>query len=107
LSWSLAQHYGVMAALLDLTFDPEVAAWFATNLWDGPEKPQPLKGNGVIYRFDFLGLLAGIFVYNRGIKPASGAYIYKAPPDKTFIQDLRQIPPAFTLRPTRQEAAVL
>jgi hypothetical protein len=107
LSWSLAQHYGVVTALLDLTFDLDVAAWFATNLWDAPRQPQPLKGDGIIYRFDIQTLMAGIMFFNGWLESVSDANIYKAPPDKAFIQDLRHIPTAFALRPTRQEAAVV
>jgi hypothetical protein len=107
LSWSLAQHYGVVTALLDVSYDPEVAAWFATNLWDAPPQPQPLKGDGIIYRFNVQTLFAGMFFYNQTLESESGANSYRAPPDKTFIQDLRQIPTAFALRPVRQEAAVL
>ena len=107
MSWALAQHYGIVTALLDLTFDPDVAAWFATNLWDSPPRPEPLKGNGIIYRFDLQMLIVGLFFYNRCLKAVSDANIFKAPLDKGFLQDLRQIPQGFALRPTRQEAAVV
>jgi len=107
LSWSLAQHYGVVTALLDLTSDPDVAAWFATNLWGAPPQPQPLKGDGVIYRFNMQTLLAGVFFYNQTLESESGADIYKAPPDRAFVQRLDPIPAAFALRPVRQEAVVV
>jgi hypothetical protein len=106
LIWSLAQHYGVVTALLDLSFDPQVAAWFATNLWDAPQQPQALRGNGIVYRFEVQTLIAGVFFHNQ-VESASGANMYKAPPDRAFVQDLREIPTAFALRPTRQEAAVI
>ena len=106
LSWSLAQHYGVVTALLDLTYSPEVAAWFATNLWDDPAQPKPLGGDGVIYRLDLETLMVGISFFNR-VETEALANLYKAPPDKAFLQDLRQVPAAFALRPKRQEAAVL
>lgn len=52
---SLAQHYGILTDHLDLTADPNVAAFFATNTYDdktGEWQPVPDGGTGIIYRFD-------------------------------------------------------
>jgi hypothetical protein len=52
---ALAQHYGIPTDHLDLTADPDVAAFFATNTYDdktGEWQPVPDGGTGIIYRFD-------------------------------------------------------
>ena len=106
LSWSLAQHYGVITALLDLTLDPDVAAWFATNPWDAPTEPTPLTGHGVIYRFDIGNLIAAITFFNLSMHAESRRSAYEPPADKAFVQSLADIPSEFALRPVRQQAVV-
>jgi hypothetical protein len=107
LSWSLAQHYGVVTALLDLTWDPDVAGWFATNPWDAPKEPHAFTGHGIIYRFDVQNLLAATAFFNLSLKSQSRASLYEAPEDKAFCQSLAGIPPEFALRPVRQQALAL
>lgn len=50
---ALAQHYELPTGRIDLSEDPEVAAFFATNQRDQSGKWHPLgEGRGVIYRID-------------------------------------------------------
>lgn len=50
---ALAQHYELPTGRIDLTDDPEVAAFFATNWRDQSGVWQPVsEGEGVIYRID-------------------------------------------------------
>jgi hypothetical protein len=107
LSWSLAQHYGVVTSLLDLTWDPDVAAWFATNPWDAPAAPPVFSGHGILYRFDVQNLIGGILFYNEWLKSQDRSSPYEAPEDKAFAQTLTGIPGEFALRPARQQAAVV
>ncbi len=107
LSWSLAQHYGVVTSLLDLTWDPEVAAWFATNPWDAPQTPPVFTAQGILYRFDVHSLTSGILFYNRWLESQDRSSPYEAPENKAFAQTLTGIPGEFALRPVRQQAVVV
>ncbi len=50
---ALAQHYGIPTDHLDLTQDPEIAAFFATCTVNQDEEWRPVSGGiGVLYRFD-------------------------------------------------------
>jgi len=50
---ALAQHYEIPTDHLDLTSDPEVAAFFAACWRDDKEEWQPVEeGEGIVYRFD-------------------------------------------------------
>jgi hypothetical protein len=51
---AIAQHYEMLTDRIDLTQDPQIAAFFATNerALDGRWRPKT-KGTGVIYRLDF------------------------------------------------------
>lgn len=105
--WALAQHYGIITSLLDFTFDPDVAAWFATNEWSSPEKSLHLEGEGVIYRIGLAQLHAAIYTFNRVFRSPLPEESFLPPPDNLFVHDLRHIPPSFALRPMRQHAAVV
>lgn len=107
IAWALAQHYEVITALLDFTYEPGIAAWFATNEWNAPPQPRALDGEGVIYRIDAAGLRAGTAAFNRVFQSRADANPYQPPPDQTFVQDLRGIPAAFASRPQRQRGAVV
>jgi hypothetical protein len=52
---AIAQHYEMQTDRIDLTQDPEIAAFFATNerLADGQWRPKATGEPGVIYRLDF------------------------------------------------------
>ena len=52
IAWSLAQHYELATALVDVTDDARVALWFATHQWDAKRAPLAAGGQGVVYRFD-------------------------------------------------------
>jgi hypothetical protein len=106
IAWALAQHYEVITALLDFTYEPGIAAWFATNEWNAPPQPRALDGEGVIYRIDAAGLRAGTAAFNLVFQSRTNANPYQPPPDQTFVQDLRGIPAAFASRPQRQQGAV-
>lgn len=51
---SHAQHYGMITNLLDLTFDFDVASFFATTLFDSGKYRACKSGTGVIYIFNTL-----------------------------------------------------
>src|SRR5439155_16831712 len=100
-AWSLAQHYLVSTALLDVTFDRRAAAWFATHSWNS-EAPVPSSGTGVIYRFDRERLEALLALYSRA-KETVAAERKLLPGHRCFVVDIRQIPESFALRPVRQQ----
>jgi hypothetical protein len=103
-AWSLAQHYLVATALTDVTFDPEVAAWFATVPWD-PKAPKPSERDvGVIYRFDKCKLESILTTVSD--RMASWASLNHAlPPPRLFLEDIRSIPQTFARRPFAQQGA--
>ncbi len=95
IAWSLAQHYGLSTALLDVTFDPRVAGWFATQPWD-PNATFQASGKGVIYRFDLPRLEALLEQDGR----APGAF-------PGFVQSLEGVPASFAARPAAQHGGSL
>jgi hypothetical protein len=105
LLWALAQHYELATALLDVTFSPQVAAWFATQDWSG-ERPSPQTGRGVIYRFD-LPALRGLLTFFSFIEAAQAEKkgMPGSPRMPPFIQDLRAIPASCASRPLGQQGA--
>ena len=105
--WALAQHYGIVTALLDVTFDLDIAAWFATNEWSPPEQPRELQGKGIIYRICLLDLQAAILTFNKVYRPPDSEESFAPPPENLFVHDLRHIPLAFARRPLQQQAAVV
>src|SRR5262249_4287776 len=98
--WSLAQHYEIRTAILDVTRDPLVAGWFATNPWNEHEK-RPSQGAGVIYRFDAEKLDRAFHMYNLTafVQAVLNRVTPALPP---FLADISDIPPAMALRPSRQ-----
>jgi hypothetical protein len=101
IAWSLAQHYELATALVDVTDDARVALWFATHQWDATRSPPAPGSEGVVYRFDreqlnaaleaqFLSMLA--WALKEGLAPA--------PP--LFVQEIADIPQGCALRPSRQ-----
>lgn len=74
----LAQHYGIPTTLLDLTSNIEVAAFFASAIWDGEtQRFVPAEsGTGVMYRFDWGAFGPGYAKYftpvgfGPGLRPA-------------------------------------
>jgi FRG domain/Tetratricopeptide repeat len=102
LLWSLAQHYELSTALLDVTFSPAIAAWFATNEWN--EKKQSPEGRGVMYRFDVLALegLQTIYGMIEKLQSTDKDLTLRVVP---FFQDLRSVPLTFAGRPLGQQGA--
>lgn len=101
-AWSLAQHYFLATALTDLTFSPQVAAWFATNPWDA-KAPGPRAGSqGIIYCFNRSGIEEVLrttrIVHEKLVDPGEHA-------EQFFLADIRGIPPTFARRPTAQAGA--
>jgi hypothetical protein len=97
-AWSLAQHYVISTALVDLTSDIQVAAWFATHFWGSDDRP---TGEGVIYRFEVAkihAVLEEITVLMRNNAVAQGIGI----PPPLFLESVCHIPVDFALRPSRQ-----
>lgn len=89
----LAQHYGIPTALLDLTSNVEVAAFFASAIWDGDvQKFIPAdSGTGVMYRFDWSAYGPGYSKYfepvgfGPGLRPArQHAWTFKLNPGVDF-----------------------
>ncbi len=107
LLWSLAQHYELSTALLDVTYSPSVAVWFATHEWDERRLP-PREGSGVVYRFDVLALegLLRIFSQIEELQ-AADLGMPASPRVAPFLQDLRSIPGTFAARPTGQQGGSL
>lgn len=106
--WSLAQHYELSTALLDVTYSPRVAAWFATQNWSENTAP-PKQGTGVIYRFD-LAALQGLLKFFGSIEHVQAKDLTGLPGSpraSPFLQDLRAIPPDCASRPTGQQGASL
>ena len=101
--WSLAQHYGIATALVDVTFSIDVALWFATNPWKENER-HPSKGPGVVYRFDRPGLEKLFAIYYEDVRERSVQQRI-LPPPRLFIADIRDIPKSCALRPNRQQGA--
>lgn len=100
-TWSLAQHYELATALVDVTDDCRVALWFATHEWDATRPPPAVGTEGVVYRFDrkqlghaleaqFLTTLA--FALGKGLPP----------PPPFFVQPIADIPESCARRPGRQ-----
>jgi hypothetical protein len=99
-AWSLAQHYCITTALLDLTLDPSVAAWFATNPWSDRTDP-PTSGRGVIYRFN-VPLLRLIFGKMNAQRTLESLERREVPPAPMFVVDISKIPGSFAARPGAQ-----
>lgn len=101
IAWSLAQHYELATALVDVTDDVNVALWFATHEWNA-RQPLPAAGSeGVVYRFDreqlehalkaqFLSMLR--WALEKRLPP----------PPPFFVQEIANIPASCALRPARQ-----
>lgn len=100
-TWSLAQHYELATALVDLTDDCRVALWFATNEWEPARPPPASDSEGVVYRFDRQQLehaLDAYFMSSRLEAIEQGL----VPPPPFFVQPIADIPPDCALRPSRQ-----
>lgn len=104
MAWSLAQHYLVATALTDVSFDPRVAAWFATHPWDA-RKPGPAAGDtGVIYRFDSEKLEPVLTLGTQfAARFADDEGLERAP--ELFVVDIREIPASIARRPSAQQGA--
>lgn len=105
LFWSLAQHYALSTALLDVTYSPQVALWFATHAWNEAAAP-PSEGTGVVYRFDTKAL-EGLLILFEGMQALHEKRLGSLNRLGPFLQDLRSIPPAFAARPSGQQGASL
>jgi len=103
--WSLAQHYGLATNLLDLTYDPRVAAWFATNQWDLCRAP-PSEGKGVIYRFDLIGLKVLLDKFSL-LHTRESLQEGILPPPRMFVVRIDSIPPSVAFRPSAQRGLSL
>ncbi len=99
--WSLAQHYFIATALTDVTFSPNVAAWFATQPWDA-DGALPTNGKGVIYRFNRPCLEQALKSQTERMTEFARARGDARPPDLFFI-DIRDIPDTFAGRPNGQK----
>ncbi|MBL8351097.1 MAG: FRG domain-containing protein [Burkholderiaceae bacterium] len=104
MAWSLAQHYLVATALTDVSFDPRVAAWFATHPWDA-QQPGPAAGDiGVIYRFDREKLERVLSLGTQfAARFADDEGLERAP--ELFVVDVREIPASIARRPAAQQGA--
>lgn len=98
--WSLAQHYGVPTAIVDVTSAPGVAAWFATHHWCPPPDVADI-GTGVVYRFDAERLEESFNTYERN-NFFEFLLEKRLPPFRPFLTDISDIPEATALRPSRQ-----
>jgi len=101
IAWSLAQHYELATALVDLTDDVRVALWFATNEWDAT-RPSPAEGReGVVYRFDREQLDQALEA--QSLSMLAWALEKRLPPaPPLFVQEIAHIPESCALRPSRQ-----
>jgi hypothetical protein len=101
IAWSLAQHYELATALVDVTDDIHVALWFATHEWDA-NRPPPAAGNeGVVYRFDRKQLEAALEA--QFLTMLKWAWENRKPPaPPLFVQEIADIPESCALRPGRQ-----
>lgn len=104
-AWSLAQHYCLATALLDLTSDARIAAWFATNPWSHTSQA-PSSGRGVIYRFNipFLCVILDKMNAQRWFESVQRS---ETPPSPMFVVDISRIPPSFAARPSGQRGLSL
>jgi hypothetical protein len=92
----------VSTALVDVTFDYEIAAWFATHGWMSSDSK--LTGSGVIYRLN-LPLLQKAFAFYTETSRQQARAENRAPTPPLFIEDIRDIPETFAARPSRQRGA--
>jgi len=96
--WSLAQHYYIATALVDITYDPNVSMWFAINKWNQAED-RPTEGTGVIYRMDKEKIDYILFLHSEKNKQIALDNHWATPPDY-FLTDIRTIPAEFALSST-------
>lgn len=101
ITWSLAQHYLLATALTDITFDPAVALWFATNEWE-VNIPRPATGTGVIYRFD-REKLEYFLATRTKVNSLRSDFEGSVRPPAYFLEDIRLIPREFAGRPQGQK----
>jgi hypothetical protein len=102
--WSLAQHYELSTALIDLTEDIDVAIWFATNEWRAC-RPKPDNGFGCVYRFDLPRLAKVLTNYRlqKNQELASLPGFNRVP--AFFVRRLSNIISGGALRPAHQRGA--
>jgi hypothetical protein len=101
IAWSLAQHYGIATALVDLTDDVRVALWFAVHAWDAMRPPPAAGSEGVVYRFDRKQLEAALEA--QSLTMFRWALEQRRPPPPPFfVQEIADIPESCALRPSRQ-----
>ena len=103
-AWSLAQHYVVATALTDVTFDPRIAAWFATQPWAADGPGPDLERPGVLYRID-RDRIEPILHNGSQLARMMAEQEGSVRPPELFLVDIRDIPSDFARRPTSQQGA--
>jgi hypothetical protein len=102
--WSLAQHYELSTALVDLTDAIDVALWFATNEWrDG--SPPPTSGYGCIYKFNYAQLETILANHHKLQNARLAALGLSERVPRFFVQRIGDMIEGGALRPKRQRGA--
>lgn len=100
---ALAQHYLIPAGLVDVTLDPNVALWFATNEWNEAALP-PTDGRSVVYRFECAAMLRNLTFWHT-VASYHALKHHTLPPPRFALQSIADLPQLFACRPARQQGA--
>lgn len=95
---SLSQHYEFGSCMIDITSDPDVAAWFASHSWSG-ETATFQSQDGVVYRFHADTINKA---FHKELMVETPAQLAIFSTGLLGLVDIGHLPEAFGMRPRRQ-----